>query len=188
MEATYSRFDANGDGRLSMYAKAPVAITATGTATTASTDLTDLEVFQRFFETSTSKTEGWAKTDLPQLLVSADIELSLEEFWAAGATSVSVMTTVDGVNNGPTRTFAKPTTGSGGGIITFPVAPEGSKVELIASATGPDGKPIIGTPFVDTKVLAGDDARFSPCVAHLELELDSPALLPGKEGGITATV
>ena len=187
-ETWYSRFDANGDGVLSMYRQAPVGITATGAPATTTTPMTDFDVFKAFFDSSTSNTEGWTRNDLATLLVSSDIELGLADFWAAGATSVAVSTFVDGVQTGPARTFAKPTTGPGGGIITVPVKPQGSKVELVASANGPDGKPLTATPFVVESMVAGADRRATPCVARLELSFDSPALLSGTETGVTAQV
>ncbi len=185
LEGSWSRFDANGDGRLDVYAGAPLALDAQGRPTTPTTSFTDLSVLQTYFDATTAATEGWAKTDLPRLLVSADLDVRLDEFWAAGATNVSVATTADGVATGPARTFAKPAAGTGGGIVTVPVAPGGSKVELVASATAPEGTALVSTPVVG-QLAAGGDLVASPCVAQLKLTLDAPALLPGKETGVTA--
>ncbi|HTH04802.1 MAG TPA: S8 family serine peptidase, partial [Ilumatobacteraceae bacterium] len=187
-EGWYSRFDFNGDGRLDLYADAPVYIGNTGTPGTSPNIMTDLDVFRTFFDSNIANTEGWTKNDLPALLVSADIDLRLGDFWAAGANNVSVTTLVDGVATGPARTFAKPATGPGGGMITLPVDEWGSKVELVASATGPDGNPLTAVPFVVPVLLAGDDKVASPCVARLDLTFDTQALLPGQETDVKATV
>ena len=78
--------------------------------------------------------------------MSSDVDVRLGEFWATGASNVSITTLVDGTETGPARTFSAPDTGPGGGIITVPVDPQGSRVEVIASATGPDGKPVLAEP------------------------------------------
>ena len=104
------------------------------------------------------------KAELPNLLVSADLDVRLGEFWAAGATSVQVTTTVSGQPAGTTRTFAKPTSGAGGGIVT--VAP---------------GKGGLGT-FAPPLDAAGNSVKGQPAAKFLSAQLGMDLLISAPAG------
>ena len=79
-ELTWSRFDLNGDGEVSLTRRALVGFSADGQPAATAADatmMTDLEVLASQWDSGTPGAEGVAASELGDLMVSADLEVPL---------------------------------------------------------------------------------------------------------------
>ena len=120
---TWSRFDFNGDGRISLEHLAFVPVAADGAVVATRADgtmMNDLDVLKSQFDADPNNTELWRAIDLDSLMVSGDLEIHADDFFPAGATNVTVE-----VLNPATSTVQRPRTirsGDGYIVMTVPVS------------------------------------------------------------------
>ena len=133
-ENLYPRFDFNGDGIISLSGKVKVPLKADGTPADnqdGGTEMTDLDVLASQWQADPALTEGWTKTDLPNIMVSGDLEVHADDFFKAGATDVEIKVG----NIDPVVPVRHLTQGDNYIVITAPVVPPDYIVEISASAT-----------------------------------------------------
>ncbi|MCL4534081.1 MAG: PKD domain-containing protein, partial [Bacteroidetes bacterium] len=170
-ENIYSRFDFNGDGRVSRTDSMQVPLKTDGSpaaSKTEATDMTDLQVLASQWESRNDtdpavikvKTEGWKAADLDSLMRSGDLEIHADDFFTAGATSVDVTFSSPGLSI-PSRTLLK------GDDFLVATVPDGFPVEVTAQATI-DGLARQAAPQTVT-LKAGEDKRLDLSAAALTL-------------------
>lgn len=93
--------------------------------------MTDLDVLASQWQADPALTEGWTKTDLPNIMVSGDLEVHADDFFKAGATDVEIKIG----NIDPAVPVRHLTPGDNYIVITAPVVPPDYTVEISASAT-----------------------------------------------------
>ena len=185
-EGEYSRFDFNGDGTLARVA-APVPLNADGSPMSggATSNLTDLQILQSQWDGDATRGEGWSASDLPSLMVSGDLEVHVDDFFAAGAHDVTVSVDNQSGQNPPDRTISTPGQSA---IFTVPIPADGGSINVRAHATI-DDKPV-DSPVEHVDLDPGQDARVDACLAHVDLASSKPTLLADHvdSANITATV
>ena len=169
-EVAWPRFDFNGDGEVSRTATAVVPLRPDGTPAadpSQATAMTDLEVLASQFDGDS--TGAWTTADLVDLMVSGDITIHADAFFADGADRVTVTAErPDGTSLGLVR-LTDPATP---GVLTVP---DGDAV-LTATATYPDASTVDATAEQVT-VTPGSDHRVDLCRAgELTLTADDAAL------------
>ena len=120
-EGDFSRFDFNGDGRVSVEAKARVPLHDDGTVAATpleGTKMTDLDLFRSQWAPDAGGAEGWNADDLQTLLHSADLEVHADALFDSTARKARIeVQTVEGVQVGPERTLRR---GAGFVNMTIP--------------------------------------------------------------------
>ena len=167
-EDKFSRFDFNGDGKISLVDKAKVPLNFDGTVVTDPNNanmMTDLEVLVSQWDPDPNKTEGWTATDLSTdfLVNSGDLEIHALDLFVEGATEVFVNITNDDTGETyPTRKIPS------GDFIIYTI-PAGDKHSIEASAIV-DGNTIEARLLTNVRLpAAGLDSRINLCIRKLEL-------------------
>ncbi len=170
-ENVFPRFDFNGDGVFSRSDLATVPLKPDGSPADDKLDetlMTDLEVLMSQWDPDLEKTEGYAASDLPGLLLSADLEIHAQDLFGEGAGDVTVTIIRPDTNTAlPTRTIPV------GDFIVYTV-PADVYLEINASA-------MVGSELIEAapyilSVRPGVDVRFELCRRNLNL-IASPATL-----------
>src|SRR5258708_18806834 len=182
-ELDYSRFDFNGDGKVSRSATAPMPLLLDGTPSAASrTPMTDLDVLKSQWglntgelpgDPRTADTEGWNPSDLDKLMESGDLEIHAADFFTGPeVTDVDIsVRRLDTADILPPRKIT-PQPGDTPEdrfiVITAPVQPFTTKLEVRASALV-GGTKFESQPQTVTLGLA-EDKRLDFCETHLTLQ------------------
>jgi PKD repeat protein len=177
-EYIFSRFDFNGDGRIS--SADPAAVPGLG-------EVTDLEVLRRQWSPGPDYQEGWTANNLDRLLLSGDLELRADDFFAAGADQVEIKVIRKdpaGDEDGPTRILRRDEPGQFI-VVTVPVVRVGpSQVEVHASARI-GANQVSAIPRVGT-LRPGEDKRLDLCRVRLDLTASANPL--PADGATQATI
>ena len=160
-ETDLSRFDFNGDGKLSVDETALVPLDEHGRPTAdpaGATKHDDLSVLSSLWSLNPKASEGWRPEDLRDLLRSADVEVHADEVFADGAREADVQLRLkDGTEVGPLRRVRKTSPSI---VMTIPVT-AGDEFEVIAHATTPSGTTeSVSEPF---ELVYGQDRRVDLC-------------------------
>ncbi|HEV7664238.1 MAG TPA: S8 family serine peptidase, partial [Chloroflexota bacterium] len=158
-EDVYARFDFNGDGHVSLDHMELMPLRADGTPAATRADgtlMNDLNVLQNQFDKDPAQTETWRAADLTRLMVSGDLEIHADPFFAGGAATVDIsVRNPDSGESFATRSMRQT---DGSIVITVPVtASPTSTFEVRGSA-------IVGGNTVESQIEIvslhpGDDVR-----------------------------
>ncbi|MTV24612.1 S8 family serine peptidase [Nitriliruptoraceae bacterium ZYF776] len=178
-EVTWSRFDLNGNGTISVNDRALVGLTADGAPAATpdeATEMTDLE----FLASQWDGSEGVRADDLQDLLHSADLELHLDGLERSGADNALLEVFTEGG-----ELFSGRLAPLGDGPIIATV-PSGEPVTVAVLADGPDDT--VATVTEPLTLLAGEDRSLDVC-SGVGLVADPTSLRAnGSTTELTATV
>ena len=177
-EAVFSRFDFNGDGKLTLDGTAPMPFDATGSPVAnpaAAVPLTDLGVLQSQWDQAVGR---WSATQLPSLMTSGDLEVHTEGLFNAGATAATV-TAVD-ANTQTDLTSGVVEADPGFQSLTVP-ASTSIKVRIDYTLPSRDDSIEIAVP----QVRAGEDLRVDACDS---IEVTSDPVSTAPDGTSTITM
>ena len=177
-EASYSRFDLNGDGWLSLNLAAGMPVDpSTGAPTSSYSQLTDLQALALALDPG-ELFDGWARDSLTDgtVLRSADVTLDLSQV-PTGTTGIRVTA------KSPAGTISTNVSISAQGVatpglVTVPVAAGGSKVEVSYSATR-NGTPVSSGTVVTGPLRYGQDTTVALC--EVRLRSDGPSVLAANQ-------
>ncbi len=178
-EDTYSRFDFNGDGRMTAADRVEVPLAADGSPAAGpsqATAMTDLEVLASQYDTPAPG--QWTAGDLSSLMTSGDLTAQVGGLFATGASKVTVTATDASTHQALVSVDADPAAGEA--VLTVPA---GTAVELSADITRPAGAEHVDLPGTFTLGI-GEDRTVSVC--GLRLLADPANLRP--DGTSTATL
>ncbi|MGH3071071.1 MAG: Ig-like domain-containing protein [Gaiellaceae bacterium] len=172
-EATFARFDFNGNGDVGRFAESPVP-TESGPV-----PMTDLRVLERQWDDDLARTEGWRAGDLARLFPeSGDVEVHAEALFDVGASSVELaFRNPDTGETYPSRTLAA--------ADDFLVAtvPAG-KLEITATATT-SSETVASEASIE--LVPGEDERVDMCLQDLVLSAGRTTVPVGGTTPILAT-
>lgn len=163
-ELTWSRFDLNGDGEVSLTRRALVGLTPEGRpAPTAAeaTMMTDLEVLASQWDGTAPGAEGIAATELHDLMVSGDLEVHVAALGLTGAPTAEIVVT----SGGSELSRRAVRSGDASVLVTVPAE---QPVEVTVTGTAPAGVRTYRTEPM--RLTAGEDRRVDLCGA-LSLEV-----------------
>lgn len=160
-EHWFSRFDLNGDRLIHPDERSLVPWKADGTPAADRADATrmsDLEVMASGW-TGGSGAEGWAKSDIGDLVRSGDLEVHADAVFAAGASSAEVqIREKGGADVGPKRKLRRV---DGLALMTVPLTNVSQEFELVATATTSKGAmSSVSEPFT---LKHGEDKLMAVC-------------------------
>ncbi len=184
-ENIFPRFDFNGDGVFSRSAVSAVPLKPDGSPADSKLEetlMTDLEVLMSQWNHDLDETEGYAASDLPGLMLSADLEIHAQDLFGEGAGDVTLTIIRQDTNTAlPSRTIPA------GDYIVYTVPAE---VTLVINASAMvAGELITAVPY-RFSIPPGLDVRLDLCRRNLNLTASPPTLLAdgADESLITASL
>jgi uncharacterized protein YkwD/plastocyanin len=182
-ERHFSRFDFNGDERISTTAEARVSLTADGSPAADRSEtvlMNDLELLKSQWAADPKNPEGWGPGDLSELLYSADLEVHADALFEAGArTAELTVRKKGGAAIGPARTVKR----GDHAVLTVPIGHAGEELEVVARGRTSTGMAKAISETLDPGF--GEDLRVDVC-AGVSLRSE-PGRVPA-DGASTATV